>query len=95
MGVVATMVMTAIKTSMAKIVGERMPMFSSTSPRGFISLPSEAASRLPIPPARVATKLPPNLPIEAVAKMTPQSSPWAALGTSPISVRIPIGEVGG
>jgi hypothetical protein len=50
---------------------DRRPRFrtiSSISPRVFMSIPSEAASRLPSPVMRAATKLPPNLPIEAVAR---------------------------
>ena len=80
-GVVANVVTTAMITSMAKSWEEITPRSSprfrtinSISPRVFIRIPSDAASRQFIPVSRAATADPPNFPAQATTMIAPQTS---------------------
>src|SRR5262249_7487523 len=80
-GPVEKVVKSAMRTSTAKILGERTPRsrpifkaMSSTRPRVFIRAPIAAASRQGIPLILAPAELAPNLPITATAITAAQTA---------------------
>ncbi len=79
-GIVASVVATAMRTNMVKSVGERTPSSSPTfstinsiRPRVFIRMPRAAASHRFDPVREAAMKVPPNLPSDATAMIKMQT----------------------
>src|SRR5580704_11093114 len=96
-GPVVIVVTIAIRTIMAKRVGEitlrSSPTFStisSISPRVFINAPSAAASRQLKPVKRAATHVPPNFPTVATKIIRPQRSQASQPDTRSMRVLIPV-----